>query len=158
MRSHSVAPCPACTGAWRRSSWPRSPPANARAYITGTLPARLDSVYGAIRAGAPSARVVVLGYPRLFSTAGCLGTTGISATERAELNSTADLLRDVTRGRAQAAGFTFADPIAPFSGHAICSSGVWLNGLNIFNRTESFHPNRSGHGAGYAPLLRSVIG
>ena len=40
----------------------------------------------------------------------------------------------------------------------MCSSSAWLNGLNIFNTTESYHPNRNGNSAGYVPLVRSVIG
>jgi lysophospholipase L1-like esterase len=132
--------------------------ANARTYIQNTLPGRLDTVYSAIRARAPGARVIVLGYPRLFQSTGCLGTTGIDANERTQLNATADLLRTVVSGRAAAFGFTFKDPIPPFVGHAVCSSSAWLNGLNILNTTESYHPNRSGQSQGYAPLVRQVIG
>jgi len=131
---------------------------NAQNYIRNTLPGRLNTVYSAIKSRAPSARVIVLGYPRLFSSSGCLGTTGISSSERTSLNQTADLLRDVTAARAAAYGFTFKDAIGPFVGHAVCSSSAWLNGLNIFNTTESYHPNRSGHSLGYAPLVRQVIG
>ena len=38
----------------------------AKAYVDSTLPGKLDSVYSAISAKAPAARVVVLGYPRLL--------------------------------------------------------------------------------------------
>ena len=37
----------------------------------GALPAKLDATYAAIRSRAPSARVVVLGYPRLISPTCC---------------------------------------------------------------------------------------
>jgi len=131
---------------------------NAQNYIRNTLPGRLNTVYSAIKSRAPSARVIVLGYPRLFSSSGCWGTTGISSSERTSLNQTADLMRDTIAARAAAYGFTFKDAIPPFVGHAVCSSSAWLNGLNIFNTTESYHPNRSGHSLGYAPLVRQVIG
>lgn len=73
------------------------------------------------------------------------------------LNATADLLRDVTRARAQAYGFTFKDAIPPFIGHAVCSSSEWINGLS--NPVgESCHPNRAGHSSGYLPLVRQVVG
>ena len=50
--------------------------------------------------------------------------------------------------------FKFKDAIAPFTGHAVCSSTEWLNGLS--NPTgESSHPNRTGHSSGYAPLVRT---
>jgi hypothetical protein len=68
-------------------------------------------------------------------------------------------LRDVTSARTAAAGanFRFKDAIPPFVGHAVCSSTEWLNGLS--NPVgESYHPNRTGHGSGYAPLVRSVMG
>jgi len=57
----------------------------------------------------------------------------------------------------QAHGFVFEDAIPPFTGHAICSSSEWLNGLS--NPTsESYHPNTNGHKLGYEPLVRSVTG
>jgi lysophospholipase L1-like esterase len=130
---------------------------NAQNYIRNTLPGRLDLVYNQIRSRSPSARVVVLGYPRLFMGVDCNAGTFFSSSEMTRLNQTADLLRDITRGRAQAFGFTFKDAIPPFTGHAVCSSSEWINGLS--NPVgESYHPNRTGHRSGYVPLVRAVIG
>jgi lysophospholipase L1-like esterase len=129
----------------------------AQSYITNTLPGRLDSVYNAIESRAPAATVVVLGYPRLFMGVDCNGGTWFSSSEMTRLNQTADMLRDVTRGRAQAAGFAFGDAIPPFIGHAVCSSTEWLNGLSN-PISESYHPNRTGQRSGYVPLVRAVIG
>jgi hypothetical protein len=33
-----------------------------------------------------------------------------------------------------------------------------LNGLNLFNTGESYHPTKAGHGAGYLPLVTAVTG
>jgi lysophospholipase L1-like esterase len=133
--------------------------ASTSAALPGSLNSKLDTVYTAIKnQAAPGAQVVVLGYPRLFSSSGCLGTTGISATERTNGNALADKLDQTIAARAAAYGFTYKSAITPFTGHAVCSSSAWLNGLNIFNTTESFHPNRNGNSAGYLPLVRSVIG
>jgi hypothetical protein len=130
---------------------------NAQNYIRNTLPGRLDSVYSAIESRAPNATVVVLGYPRLFMGVDCNAGTFFSSDEMTKLNATADLLRDVTRTRATAWGFTFKDAIPPFTGHAVCSSTEWLNGLS--NPVgDSYHPNRNGHKLGYEPLVRQVIG
>ena len=130
---------------------------NAQAFIRNTLPGRLDSVYAQIRTRSPGARVVVLGYPRLFMGVDCNAGTFFSGDELTRMNQTADQLRDVTRGRAVAAGFSFADAIPAFTGHAVCSSTEWLNGLS--NPVgESYHPNRTGHSSGYAPLVRAIIG
>lgn len=129
----------------------------AEAFITNTLPGRLDSVYSRIRSNAPNATVIVLGYPRLFMGVDCNAGTFFSATELSRMNRIADLLASVTRARATAAGFTFKDAIPPFIGHAVCSSSEWINGLSN-PLGESFHPNRAGHSRGYEPLVRSVIG
>ncbi|MBB4660916.1 SGNH/GDSL hydrolase family protein [Conexibacter arvalis] len=130
---------------------------DAQAFIRGTLPGRLDSVYAEIARRAPAATVVVLGYPRLFMGVDCNAGTFFSGDELTRMNQTADLLRDVTRARATAAGFAFVDAIPAFTGHAVCSSSEWINGLS--NPVgESYHPNRAGHSAGYAPLVRAVIG
>lgn len=131
---------------------------NTRAGLNTTLAPKLDTVYSAIKAQAPSARVVVLGYPRLFSSSSCLGTSGISAQERTDANLLADAVDSVTAARAAAYGFTYKSAISSWTGHAVCSSSAWLNGLNLFNTTESFHPNRNGNSQGYVPLVRQVIG
>ena len=131
----------------------------AQGYIRNTLPAQLDQVYAAIAARSPAATVIVLSYPRLFMGVDCNAATFFSAAEMTRLNETADLLRDTTLARATAAGanFRFADVIAPFVGHAVCSSSAWLNGLSN-PLAESYHPNRTGHADGYAPLVRGVMG
>ncbi len=129
----------------------------ANTFIRNTLPGRLDAVYAQIRSRSPRATVVVLGYPRLFMGVDCNAGTFFSGDEMTRLNATADLLKEVTRTRATAAGFTFKDAIPSFTGHAVCSSSEWLNGLSN-PIEESYHPNRTGHSGGYEPLVRSVIG
>jgi lysophospholipase L1-like esterase len=132
---------------------------STRASLSTVLTPRLDSVYTAIRGQAAfGAKVAVLGYPRIFGSAGCFGTLGISSTERTKANQLADALDQVIAARATAFGFSYASALAPFASHAVCSSGPWLNGLNLFNTTESYHPNRNGHALGYVPLARTVVG
>jgi GDSL-like Lipase/Acylhydrolase family len=131
---------------------------STRASLATVLGPRLDTVYTAIRGRALTASVVVLGYPRLFSTVGCFGTLGITSTERAKANQLADTLDLLSAQRAAAAGVTYKTAIAAFTGHAVCSWSAWLNGLNLVNTVESYHPNRNGNSLGYAPLVRSVIG
>jgi len=130
-----------------------------RANLESTLGASLDNVYSTVKSRAAFvATIVVLGYPRVFSSAGCFGTFGISSTERAKANALADALDTVTATHAAAKGVTYKTAIGAFTGHAVCSSSPWLNGLNLFNTGESYHPNRSGHSAGYAPLVTAVTG
>jgi lysophospholipase L1-like esterase len=131
---------------------------STRASLATFLAPRLDTVYTAIRSRALGARVVVLGYPRIFSSAGCFGTLGITSTERGKANQLADALDALTAARVAAAGLTYKSAVLPFTGHAVCSGSPWLNGLNLFNTVESYHPNRNGNSLGYAPLVRSVVG
>lgn len=124
--------------------------ANAQAIITNTLPGSLDTLYAKVRSLAPSARVVVVGYPRLFNGQECNLIIPDSA-EQPKLNATADLLDTTIQGRASAHGFAFVDPRAAFTGHAICDNPEWLNGLSN-PVSESYHPNVTGQ-AGYAGLV-----
>jgi lysophospholipase L1-like esterase len=124
-----------------------------QASLEATLGAPLDRVYAAVKSRAPFATVIVLGYPQVFSSAGCFGTLGISSTERAKANSLAVALDKLTARHAAADGVTYRSAIGAFTGHAVCSSSSWLNGLNLLNTGESYHPNRSGHSSGYLKLL-----
>ncbi|WZH51676.1 MAG: SGNH/GDSL hydrolase family protein [Nocardioides alkalitolerans] len=129
----------------------------AQAFVASTLPARLSGLYAEIRAAAPSAQVVVAGYPRLFMGEDCDALTFFSPEEQARLNTTADQLNSRTAAAASAAGFTFVDPTSAFTGHAVCDDPEWLNGLSN-PVVESYHPNVAGHAQGYAPLVGAAIG
>lgn len=128
----------------------------ARAYITNTLPGQLATLYSAIRAKAPSARVVVVGYPRIFNGEDCNAGTWFSPTEESRLNGTADLLNSRTATQAGAAGFSFADPTGAFVGHAVCDDAEWINGLSS-PISESYHPNQPGHASGYTPTVSPLL-
>ena len=88
----------------------------AQAFITNTLPGSLSTLYASIRARAPHARVVVVGYPRLFNGEDCNALTWFSATDESQLNATADLLDKTLAAAASAKGFSFADPTSAFIG------------------------------------------
>jgi lysophospholipase L1-like esterase len=102
----------------------------ARALIRERLPARLAGLYARISRRSPSARVVVVGYPRLFHDEDCNAGTWFSPSDRELLNDTADILNRRIAGEADAAGFAFVDPTRAFLGHAICDSPEWINGLS----------------------------
>ncbi len=124
----------------------------AQAVINGTIPGRLSTLYASIRAKAPNAKVVVVGYPRIFMGEDCNVFTWFSPTEESRLNATADLLNSKTATAAAAKGFSFVNPTKRFTGHAVCDPVEWLNGLSS-PVTESYHPNVAGHRDGYAPLV-----
>jgi lysophospholipase L1-like esterase len=128
----------------------------ARTYITQTLPGSLSTLYAAIRSKAPTAVVVVVGYPRLFNGEDCNALTWFSPSEESSLNATADLLNSKLAAAASAHGFAFANPTSRFIGHAVCGDPEWLNGLSN-PVTESYHPNRTGQASGYEPLVSSLL-
>lgn len=127
-----------------------------KTFARNTLPARLDNVYQAIKQRSPSARVVVLGYPRFYKVPGSCNV-GLSDTKRAAINSGADVLAEVTAQRAAAAGFRFVDVRGAWAGHEICSGDWWLNSLT-WPIEESYHPNKNGQARGYLPALNAVTG
>jgi lysophospholipase L1-like esterase len=128
----------------------------AQAYINNTLPAALATLYSSIRTKAPSARVVVVGYPRVFNGEDCNAATFFSPAEETRLNQTADLLNGKLSVAASARGFGFANPTSRFVGHAVCDSPEWLNGLSN-PIGESYHPNQLGHASGYVPVVSALL-
>jgi GDSL-like Lipase/Acylhydrolase family len=128
----------------------------AQAFINNTLPGRLSTLYASIRSRAPNARVVVVGYPRIFNGEDCNAGTWFSPEEEARLNQTADLLNSRTSAQATSKGFAFANPSSRFVGHAVCDRVEWINGLS--NPVgESYHPNRPGHSSGYTPTVSPLL-
>jgi lysophospholipase L1-like esterase len=116
---------------------------NAEKFMREKLPGLLDNVYNQIRSRATAAKVIVVGYPRLFNGVECNGLARISKGEQERLNQAADVMAGVIGGRASAHAFSYVDPRSPFSSHEICSSSEWLNGLSN-PVSESYHPNVAG--------------
>ena len=129
---------------------------DAQYFITNTLPGRLSTLYASIRAKAPNAKVVVVGYPRIFMGEDCNAGTWFSPAEMTRLNQTADLLNSRTSTQASAKGFSFANPTSRFVGHAVCDDVEWINGLSN-PVSESYHPNKAGHASGYTPTVSPLL-
>ena len=125
---------------------------NSQNYINNTLPGSLSALYASIRSAAPNARVVVVGYPRIFNGEDCNAFTWFSPDDEARLNASADLINSRLSEAASAKGFDFVNPVNAFIGHAVCDNPEWLNGLSN-PVSESFHPNRDGQTSGYTPLV-----
>lgn len=129
--------------------------ATARSYVDTTLPGKLNSVYDAIKAKAPAAHVVVLGYPRFYKIGGSC-VVGLSDKVRSAINGAADYLNAATAKRAADHGFSFGDVTGAFTGHEICSGSAWLHSLNWLNIGESYHPFAAGQSGGYLPVLNAL--
>jgi lysophospholipase L1-like esterase len=125
-------------------------------FIQNKLPALLDTTYNDIRAKATTAHVVVLGYPRLFTSEGkTCNVNFLTSEHEKELNRTADLLAGVISARAAAHKFTLVDPRNAFLPHEVCSSSEWLNGQSN-PLMESYHPNVSGQ-ADFTSQIEAVL-
>ncbi|HEY0453088.1 SGNH/GDSL hydrolase family protein [Actinophytocola sp.] len=130
----------------------------AQNFARTELPGRLDGVYTEIRNRAPGARVVVLGYPHIYTLNGDC-SVGLSETKRAAINQSADVLAEVVSGRAGAFGFDFVDARSAFAGHEICAPGGdwWLHSVT-WPVDESYHPTAGGQSGGYYAALVGVTG
>ncbi|HEY2522452.1 MAG TPA: SGNH/GDSL hydrolase family protein, partial [Streptosporangiaceae bacterium] len=125
--------------------------------VTTTLPGQLDSVLRAIRARAPQARIVLLGYPDLYDLSHSAGCLGIGTTKRTALNQGADALDRALSAAAARNGDTFADVRADFAGHQICDGGTgYLNAIT-FPLDNSYHPTAAGQKYGYLPALTAAM-
>jgi len=108
--------------------------AQAEAFVTTQLPARLTSTLQAIRQHAPNARIVLLGYPDLYDLSDALDSA-LSAAAQGSQNT------------------VFADVRGQFAGHEICDSGSWLHSVDLLAISSSYHPTASGQILGYEPVF-----
>ena len=128
----------------------------AQSFINSSLPSQLGGLYAGIRSRSPYAKVVVVGYPRIFNGEDCNAFTWFSPAEESRLNQTADLLNSRLAAAASAAGFSFANPTSRFVGHAVCDDDEWINGLSN-PIGESYHPKATGHSGGYTPAVSPLL-
>jgi lysophospholipase L1-like esterase len=128
----------------------------ANSFISNKLPALLEATYKKIREKASTAKVVVLGYPKLFTKEGATCNANfLTSSNEKKLNETAEKLDGVIKARATAMAFTFINPTAPFEAHEVCSSSEWLNGQSN-PLEESYHPNVNGQ-AEFTTLVEGVL-
>jgi lysophospholipase L1-like esterase len=123
------------------------------------LPGKLDTTFSGIHSHAPSARVVVLSYPRFYhlNVWYCIG---LSETSRAKINEGANVLDSVISAAATRHGFRFADVRSAFgNGHEICDgSASWLHNIDWDDIVQSYHPTASGQSGGYLPAFTTAAG
>ena len=125
----------------------------------------LIDLYTRIREQAPNARVVIMGYPRLFNDPpGEELNNMLYREDQAWMNSKADELNAMLREACRDAGVEFIDPTAAFLGHGVGAPDgeQWINDLDwggpglAVTDPSSFHPNAQGHAA-MADLLAEQL-
>jgi lysophospholipase L1-like esterase len=126
----------------------------AEAFDRSVLRDRLARTYAAIRAAAPHAHAVVLGYPRLFElTPSCPDPQTPNLIRRRKLNEGADVLNNVIRSVSQQHGFSFTDVRDRFASHGVCSANPWINGPSVPTSVGPYHPTQTGYRDGYLDAL-----
>ncbi|MDT7680972.1 MAG: hypothetical protein QOG57_1282 [Pseudonocardiales bacterium] len=111
--------------------------------IAATAP-KVAAVLTRIKERAPSAKVLLVGYPTLFpAAAGGCPEAPFSAGDTAYLNQTFQSLNAMLRTQAGVAGARFVDTAESSTGHDICTpAGTrWIEGRNPTSPAAAFHPN-----------------
>ncbi len=117
----------------------------ANEYIAKSLPGVLNTTYNNIKSRATTAKVIVVGYPHLFTDSGATCNVNfLTSSNEKKLNETGDKLDAAIKAQAESHGFTFVDPRAAFKAHEVCASEEWLNGQSN-PLEESYHPNVKGY-------------
>ncbi|GGM30419.1 SGNH/GDSL hydrolase family protein [Dactylosporangium sucinum] len=118
-----------------------------QARIAATAP-KVAAVIQAVRAKAPNARIVVVGYPAIIpdSGNGCWPVVPFAFGDVPYLRGTAKALNSMLAQAAAANGARYADTYAPSVGHDVCKgkSTRWVEGLVPENAAAPFHPNAAG--------------
>jgi lysophospholipase L1-like esterase len=120
------------------------------------LAARLPGVYEAARDAAPNARLVVVGYPRLFpegrpsspAADNCAAARRVSTREAAYLNDRTRALNAAIAGAARLSGAEFVDVTEAFDGAELrCTGASFVNRLRLREKLfpASFHPTAAGY-------------
>lgn len=125
----------------------------------------LVDLYNKMQGRAPNARILVVGYPRMFPDdpigpleVGPSLETGdldepIDPADQRWMNEMGRLLNQTTKQAAEEAGVEFVDVHDALEGHEIGTEDSWINDLDLslenggFADMGSFHPNDQGHAA-----------
>jgi lysophospholipase L1-like esterase len=127
---------------------------------------RLQTAYAQIKAKAPGAKVIVVGYPAIFedsfASIACASAGDLGRRARSDLREAAGRLDDLIKQLALQAGFRFVDPRPAFDDHRICGPKQdWIHGVTrrdgkvIETALQTFHPNQAGQ-AGYANAIAAA--
>ena len=115
----------------------------------------------AVRAKAPAATVVILGYPQILPAEGslsCYALTGISIGDVPWLVNQSKVLNDVVRRAAAATGARYVDTYTPSAGHDECSGPDtrWMEPLVGPVNALPVHPNAVGEAAMARETLAAI--
>lgn len=97
------------------------------------LKPQLVELYTRMREQAPNARIIIMGYPRLFNDPASEELNNMLFREdQIWMNGKGDALNAMLREAAREAGVEFIDPTAAFIGHGVGAADgeQWINDLD----------------------------
>ncbi|MFG2285863.1 SGNH/GDSL hydrolase family protein [Streptomyces sp. NPDC048595] len=111
-----------------------------------------------MRAKAPKARVLIVGYPSVLpdDPTKCLGQMPVTTGDLTFLRSVLGELNDKVARTATAAGATYVDTLGPTKGHDSCSADRWVEGLIPTRPAVPLHPNATGERAMADAVLHAL--
>lgn len=112
----------------------------------------------AVRAAAPKAEVLVVGYPQLMPADGSCRTAGLTAGDAAWASGIQVLLNRSLERAAEAGGATYVDLTRASRGHDVCAGkDAWVNGrIDRIGVALGFHPFQRGM-AGVARVVFEAV-
>ncbi|HVV22968.1 MAG TPA: SGNH/GDSL hydrolase family protein [Pseudonocardiaceae bacterium] len=128
------------------------------AAVNATAP-KVAAVLAGIRARAPQAQIVVVGYLRILPpTGGCWPIVPIARGDVPYLNGVETELNTMLGQQAADAGDLFVNP-GPITGHDVCQpeSTKWVEGIVPTAPAFPVHPNAAGMAA-VESLLQAALG
>lgn len=126
--------------------------AAAQAYAETTLAPQVRQSLQQLRALAPRAELVLVGYPHLFDGA---GVPGLLTAEAAGLfNAGTDSLNAVLAAQLPDRRSTYVDVVDEFAGHGVGSADSWI----IFGQDQAnLHPNATGYREGHLAAITADV-
>ncbi|GCE02211.1 lipase [Embleya hyalina] len=110
---------------------------------------RIAGTLDAIKRRAPTARILVVGYPSILPESGpvCPGDAPFAPGDIGYLRDLVPDINNVLATRAKAAGAEYADIYTPSLGHDVCRpvDTKWVEGADPAADAAPMHPNARGH-------------
>ncbi|CAN3979951.1 SGNH/GDSL hydrolase family protein [Kitasatospora purpeofusca] len=107
---------------------------------------RLTDTVKRLRAKAPNARILLVGYPSVLPADGasCVLRQPIAPRDIPYLHDVLGRLNTMLQSTARATGATYVDTATPTRGHDVCSADRWVEGALPGSPAVPFHPNATG--------------
>jgi len=133
---------------------------NSLAIKLPALPGKIKAMLTTLKDKAPKARIVLTGYPRLFTLGA--GLTPEQTRAARSMNAAADLLNATIAFSALVNRVGYVSVSEKFAGHGIGSAAPWIVAPSGFCNAayncspspfDAFHPTAAGYAGGYAAAL-----